>query len=72
MGEMQDRLIGKVVRVTYSDSRRFHHLTGKFMGHDQEVIGILSEDGNEKIIYKRYTLEIDSVNKDVFAENNPD
>lgn len=72
MGEMQDRLIGKVVRVTYSNSGRFHHFTGKFMGHDQEVIGILSEDGNEKLIYKRYIFEIDSVNKDVFAENNPD
>lgn len=72
MGEMQDKFIGKVVKVTYSNSGRFHFFTGKFMGHDQDTIGIVNENGNGKLIYKRHIFEIDSVNKDVFAENNPD
>ena len=42
------------------------------MGHDQDTIGILSEGGDEKLIYKRHIFEIDSVNKGVFAENNSD
>ena len=42
------------------------------MGHDQDTVGIVSEDGYDKLIYKRNIFEIDSVNKDVFAENNPD
>ena len=42
------------------------------MGHDQDTIGIVSEDGDDKLIYKRHIFEIDSVNKDVFAENNSD
>lgn len=69
---MQDKFIGKVVKVTYSNNGRFHFFTGKFMGHDQDTIGIVSEDGNDKLIYKRHIFEIDSVNKDVFAENNSD
>ena len=72
IGDMQDKFIGKIVRVTYSNSGRFHHFTGKFMGHDQDTVGIVSEDGNDKLIYKRHIFEIDSVNKDVFAENNSD
>lgn len=40
------------------------------MGHDQDTIRIVSKNGNDKLIYKRYILEINSVNKDVFAENN--
>ena len=69
---MQDKFIGKIVRVTYSNSGRFHHFTGKFMGHDQDTVGIVSEDGDDKLIYKRHIFEIDSVNKGVFAENNSD
>ena len=42
------------------------------MGHDEDTVGIMNEDGNGKLIYKRYIFEIDSVNKDVFAENNSD
>lgn len=72
VGDMQDKLIGKIVRITYSNSGRFHYFTGKFMGHDQETVGIVSEDGDGKLIYKRHIFEIDSVNKDVFAENNSD
>ena len=70
IGDMQDKFIGKVVRVTYGSSGRFHFFTGKFMGHDQDTIRIVSKNGNDKLIYKRYILEINSVNKDVFAENN--
>ena len=70
--DIQDKFIGKVVRVTYSNSGRFHYFTGKFMGHDQDTVGIVSEDGDDKLIYKRHIFEIDSVNKDVFAENNSD
>ena len=72
VGDMQDKFIGKIVRITYSNSGRFHYFTGKFMGHDQETVGIVSEDGDDKLIYKRHIFEIDSVNKDVFAENNSD
>ena len=72
MGNMQDKFIGKIVRITYSNSGRFHYFTGKFMGHDQDTIGIVSEDGDDRLIYKRHIFEIDSVNKDVFAENNSD
>lgn len=42
------------------------------MGHDQDTVGIVSENGDGKLIYKRHIFEIDSMNKDVFAENNPD
>lgn len=72
IGDMQDKFIGKIVTITYSNKGRFHYFTGKFMGHDQDTVGIVSEDGNDKLIYKRHIFEIDSVNKDVFAENNPD
>ena len=72
IGDMQDKLIGKIVKVTYSNSGRFHFFTGKFVGHDQDTIGLVSENGNDKLIYKRHIFEIDSVNKNVFAENNSD
>lgn len=69
---MLDKLIGKIVRVTYSNNGRPHYFTGKFMGHDQDTIGIVSKDGYDKLIYKRHIFEIDSVNQYVFAENNSD
>lgn len=72
MGDILDKLIGKIVRITYSNNGRPHYFTGKFMGHDQDTIGIVSKDGDDKLIYKRHIFEIDSVNKDVFAENNSD
>ncbi|HZJ98490.1 MAG TPA: hypothetical protein VFC79_00700 [Tissierellaceae bacterium] len=72
MGDILDKLIGKIVRITYSNNGRPHYFTGKFMGHDQDTIRIVSKDGDDKLIYKRHIFEIDSVNTNVFSENNSD